>query len=147
MKTKKHKQQRIEVAIERETKKAKLVRRGDRHAWVQNWWLREDNTMTLETFDKHAVEIEPTTRHTETYPSSFFRFNTNAIVRETERAIALHAFLTCPHTHKTIRKLAWFPRSQIINNQLPGWLISAKRDEMRDQHAQGRSVDVEFDGV
>ena len=127
-------QQRIEVAIERQTKKAKLVRVGDRHAWVQNWWV-------------HAVDNQPTTRHTDTYPQSFFRFNTNAIVRETERAIALHAFLTCPHTHKTIRKLAWFPRSQIIDSQLPGWLISAKRDEMRDQHAPGRPVDVEFDGV
>jgi len=71
--------------------------------------------------------------------------DTNAIVQETEKAFALQAYLTCVTTDETIKRLAWFPKSQMENEGVPRWLIDDRYTRLRNE--QNRPVEIKIEGV
>ncbi len=54
------------------------------------------------------------------------------IIRESEKAIMIAVEVECVHTHKITKVDTWFPKSQVNNHQVKGWLAVKKRREIRN---------------
>ena len=53
-------------------------------------------------------------------------FHDIKIVSETEKAVSVEILIDfCDH-EKTVGHLVWLPKSQLVNKQAPGWLLSSK---------------------
>ena len=52
-------------------------------------------------------------------------------------------------TDQVVRRLAWFPKSQIKDNAVPGWLIDAKAAELQEEERQHYpfTLSIEIDGL
>lgn len=128
---------RTKVQIVKETPKAFLVTDGARQGWIQRRWLRADSTVAEATFARAAQAFAG--REAEQEAEREFRNSYHAVrvVREAERAIAAEVVLSdCAH-EQFVRRLVWFPKSQVRNgNQVPGWLIRAKLRELEEANSE-----------
>jgi hypothetical protein len=94
------------LSIVAETRKALLlVDASGGQGWVQRRWAREDLTVSAKTWAKatSSFAIREAAKNATFLPVE--------IARETEKAIAVEATVTCPHTHQSKERLAWFPKS------------------------------------
>ena len=144
---------RIQVTVEQETKKALLVSAEGKKGWIQRRWARDDMTVKRETFEKSAADFEANAEireFTNNWKNEYHPFPSDLVVRETEKAVALEATVVCEHTDQWHTRLAWFPKSQIKENTIPGWLILKKIDELRDDetaYAGKSGLTVLIDGL
>lgn len=142
---------RVKVSVEKETKKALLVSADGKKGWIQKRWADADMTVSSKTFEKAACEFEQSQKDREADRAwrQAYHALPAEIERETEKAIALKATLHCVHTDQVVSRLAWFPKSQIKNNAVPGWLIDCKVDELRDREKASYSgwLSVQIDGL
>ncbi len=129
---------RTAVTIVKSTDKAHLIEDDDgRQGWIQKRWLRDDNTVGTKTFDR-SIESK-TTREAESKRlrelASEFRndFHPIKIVRETEKAVAATASWMDGYCVNEGEQLAWFPKSQVQDGAVPGWLILAKAREIGER--------------
>jgi hypothetical protein len=125
---------RTTVEIVRETKKAKLVKCGGKQAWLPNRWIRKDLTVKTETFENSAVEFARTeTARNEVSEFKNGMHDVGSVERETTKAVAVKATIYEECTDQQITRLVWFPKSQIKNDQAPGWLFLAKVNDLLEQ--------------
>ena len=124
---------RVAVEIVRSTARAHLVKSADgREAWIQARWLK-NGSVAAETFNRQAAEMASRARDLATrkeWKNAFH--NIGAPVRETEKAVAIEARWHEPNTDQSGKRLVWFPKSQIKDGAVPGWLIEAKARELRE---------------
>lgn len=125
---------RTTIEIIRETKKAKLVKCGDKQGWMPTRWVRDDLTVKTETFEKSAIEFA----RTETARNEAREFKNGmhdllTIERENDKAVAINVSIYEECTDQQINRLVWFPKSQIKNNQAPGWLFIAKVNDLMER--------------
>ena len=147
---------RIQVTIKKSTAKAHLIVADDRECWVQKRWLRQDDmTVSAKTFDRQAtakVEREALVKEIRDNTRAF-RDGRHAvkIERETEKAIACKAYFEDGYCTIDGERLAWFPKSQVRDGAVPGWLIIAKAQELGERLIGGQNhfsiTVVEIGGV
>lgn len=139
----------MQVQIIKSTAKAHLVQNEEgRQAWIQARWLRADGTVNDKTFNNGAVAIEQKKADAEA-DNAFANgmHEIHEIVKESEKAIALNARWENFASDQTGTALVWFPKSQIKNNSLPGWLLKAKAKELKERLTrQYTSFEIEING-
>jgi hypothetical protein len=125
---------RTTIEIIRDTEKAKLVKCGDKQAWLPHRWVRDDLTVKTETFEKSAIEFARTeTARNEAQEFKNGMHDLLTIERENDKAVAINASIYEECTDQQITRLVWFPKSQVKNNQAPGWLFLAKANDLRER--------------
>lgn len=125
---------RIAVEIVRSTTKAHLVKDASgRETWIQARWLKEDGTVSADTFERGAAAKAE--RVEAAAAARLFRESHHLIkiARETEKAIAAEVILETPGGFET-PTLVWFPKSraELLGDgtaAVPGWMILAKEEE------------------
>lgn len=136
---------RINVEIEKETKKAYLVKSSDGVCgWIQKRWLKEDFTVNAKTFAK-AVETFGQIKKVRDEEKSFNEAY-HAILnidRETEKAVAIAAHFDLCDIERDCVKLVWIPKSLIKNNAVQGWFVNKKLDEIVSQNRNCGSMILE----
>lgn len=123
---------RVEVEIVRSTKKAHLVKAADgRECWIQKRWLGEDGTVSAKTFDRGSEDLERDNEFKKAHAE--FKNSRHGVVieRETEKAIACKAvFSVSSNDDFGGERLVWFPKSQVVDGSVPGWLLFAKASDL-----------------
>lgn len=139
----------MQVEIIKSTQKAHLVQNAEgRQAWIQARWLRADGTVSDETFNKGAAAIE----QNKADEAAAKEFNNGLheiveIAKESEKAIAINAHWENFASDQSGYALVWFPKSQVKNNRLPGWLLKAKAKELKERlTSQYTSFEIEING-
>lgn len=123
----------IAVSIIDETAKALKVQAADgRSGWIQRRWLRADGTVSADTFLKAAASTEQVRQASIARAEFKDGLHSFAAARETERAVAVQVEIDYIDVERDGRSLVWFPKSQVTNGCLPGWLINAKKRELMD---------------
>jgi hypothetical protein len=126
----------IKVEIVKETAKAYLVKdSAGREGWIQRRWLRADGTVIAATFERSAAsKIERQQQRDGAFAAAkAFRNEAHrvSVARETEKAIGVTAvYGDGAFVHEGLEKLVWFPKSQVREGKVPGWLILAKAREL-----------------
>lgn len=134
---------RIKVKIERSTAKAHLIVASDRKAWVQRRWLDEEETVSEATFNRQADEFEARREMLKQVRDTDREFKNGLhsvrIERETEKAIACRADFEDGSCTIDGQRLAWFPKSQVKEGKVPGWLILAKARDLAENIIGGQN--------
>lgn len=125
------------VEVVRSTDKAHLVRDAEgREAWIQKRWLRADGTVNSATFSRQAAEkaTRLADKAAKGAADRAFKNDLHPVMaaRESEKAIAVEARWENFASDQSGKRLVWFPKSQVKDGKVPGWLIQAKAKEMRD---------------
>lgn len=122
----------ISVDVIKETEKAYLVQdKGGRQGWIQKRWL-SDGFVKADTFNKAATEIEErksAKQELKDFDNSYFEL---PIERESEKAIGINVRWTEEITDQSGNRMMWFPKSQVRNGGVPGWMIRKKIVELRE---------------
>ncbi len=122
------------ITIVRSTAKAHLVQAADgRQGWIQARSLKADGSVNAPTFDKAAAEFAGRVQaRAEAAAFANGLHPIGAVERESERAVAVQARWQEHGSEQQGTRLVWFPRSQIVDGQVKGWLIEAKARELRE---------------
>ena len=142
----------VSVSVIRSTDKAHLIQDSSgREAWVQKRWLRPDGTVNAATFARQAAEkaARVADKAAADAASREFKngFHSVTTARESEKAIAVEARWKNHATDQRGTRLVWFPKSQVNNGQVPGWLIQAKAKELREAlTSQFTSFEIDISG-
>lgn len=129
---------RVKVEIVRSTEKAHLVKdSAGRECWVQKRWLREDSTVSGETFNRGACrkqEIADAAK-AEREEAAAFRNGLHALRIEGEsasgKAVSVKAtWSVAANDDFGGSRFVWLPKSQIKDGCAPGWLLIAKAGEL-----------------
>ena len=127
--------------VERETAKAKLLRKGDKSFWIQKRWMREDGTLTAA--GKKAYEEAETDQAKQERQEKRKAERERGIARpekadwESDKAYGYDLELEFPDTGRTRRHRVFIPKSVIQpNGNIPYWLMRKKMDEI-DEHYSG----------
>ena len=62
------------------------------------------------------------------------------VVRSTEKAVMLRVACVCVHTHTSVGRTVWLPKSQIIDGRASEWIVKTKLRELREE--LGCSIEV-----
>jgi len=125
------------VKVEKETKKACLVSNSNgRKGWIQKRWLGSDSSVSVKTFDNSCKKFEENQAAYEAGRQWLNELHPVEFCRETEKAVAAEASLDFYNVEKNLTKLVWFPKSQIKDGKIPGWLIRCKKRELEEQIEQ-----------
>ena len=142
----------VSITVVRSTAKAQFVQTADgRQGWVQNRSVKDDGTVTATTFDKAAAEFISRLDAKVSANKFAQAFHSIAVVRETEKAVAIEVSVELTHTERDISRLVWLPKSQLCKEvdvvSAPGWILLAKREELfADLRGQGAFINS-FGGV
>ena len=127
--------------VERETAKAKLLRKGDKSFWVQKRWLREDGTLTAA--GQKAYEEAETDSAKQARQEKRKADRERGVERpakadwESDKAYGYDLELEFPDTGRTRRQRIFIPKSVIQpNGNIPYWLMRKKMEEI-DEHYSG----------
>lgn len=148
--------QRGDYAIELETKKAYLLRKGDKSFWIQKRWLRDDNTLTKageEAYKEAQTDAEKKAikEEREAFRSEGVKKPAQAdyesgkaygydIEIETERQFPDSSYNTRKHKRHRI----FIPKSVIQENgNIPIWILENKIKEA-EQYFTGGSYNESF---
>lgn len=138
----------VKVEIVKSTEKAHLVKSEDgRECWIQKRWLSADSMVNETTFNRGAVSIEERAAEAErrkaaTEAARNFKNDLHpvAVARESEKAIACEAeWSVAANDDFGGKRLVWFPKSQVKDNCVPGWLILAKARELAEAVIGGQN--------
>ena len=138
---------RTKVIIVRSTPKAHLVKDDQgRECWIQQRWLKEDQTVSSKTFER-GVESKAkfdSERATFKQAASDFRNNRHPIQILGEsasgKAVAVQAVFSDGYgVNEDITKRVWLPKSQVVNGAAPGWLLEAKARELGEGFIGGQN--------
>lgn len=118
-----------------ETKKAFLVQDKDgRKAWLPKQWVDEDMGVDTEKFNTSAHKFERIQRDREenkSYRDDYHEVGNR--VKESEKAAAFRAIIRGSQSEEEIEKLVWFPKSQMRDGKVPGWLIEERKKELLNE--------------
>lgn len=124
---------RITVEIVRSTDKAHFIKSADgRQGWIQARWLREDSTVNSDTFGKSAGKAQMfanMAKNAADFKEALISFTPDV---QTERAVGVVVNIDYIDVEKDVKRTVWFPKSQIVNGAVKGWLINAKLRELRE---------------
>lgn len=113
---------RVQVTIVSETEKALRVELEGKQFWIQRRWLNEaDSTISKKMADETLAEAE--IRETK---ETRFRFTA---ARETEKAV-MAMMETIDNAGNINVNQVWFPKSQVVDQMLPAWLVDRKVKEL-----------------
>ena len=127
--------------VERETAKAKLLRKGDKSFWVQKRWLREDGTLTAagqKAYEEAETDSEKQARQEKRKADRERGVERPAKADwESDKAYGYDLELEFPDTGRTRRQRIFIPKSVIQpNGNIPYWLMRKKIEEI-DEHYSG----------
>lgn len=127
--------------VERETAKAKLLRKGDKSFWVQKRWLREDGTLTpsgQKAYEEAETDSEKQARQEKKKADRERGVERPAKADwESDKAYGYDLELEFPDTGRTRRQRIFIPKSVIQpNGNIPYWLMRKKMEEI-DEHYSG----------
>ena len=127
--------------VERETAKAKLLRKGDKSFWVQKRWLREDGTLTAagqKAYEEAETDSEKQARQEKRKADRERGIERPAKADwESDKAYGYDLELEFPDTGRTRRQRIFIPKSVIQpNGNIPYWLMRKKIEEI-DEHYSG----------
>lgn len=127
--------------VERETAKAKLLRKGDKSFWVQKRWLREDGTLTpagQKAYEEAETDSEKQARQEKKKADRERGVERPAKADwESDKAYGYDLELEFPDTGITRRHRVFIPKSVIQpNGNIPYWLMRKKMEEI-DEHYSG----------
>jgi hypothetical protein len=136
---------RIHVTIVRSTAKAHLIEADGRQGWIQKRWLKDDGTVSAETFEKSAAnhaQREAARQEEREWEAKEREFKDTLhrvrIVRQTEKAIATEVILRVPGGFEE-PTLVWFPKSRVAIDgdvaEVPGWMIREREWEVVDNYS------------
>lgn len=125
--------------VERETKKAKLLRKGDKSFWIQKRWQREDGTLTKAGQKAYEEAKTDTQKQEEKQKAKEEREKgVKAIGKpdwESDKALGYDLSLKFPHTERRVRHRIFVPKSIIQENgNIPTWFIEKKTKEMIEEY-------------
>lgn len=127
--------------VERETAKAKLLRKGDKSFWIQKRWLREDGTLTAagqKAYEEAETDSEKQARQEKKKADRERGVERPAKADwESDKAYGYDLELEFPDTGRTRRQRIFIPKSVIQpNGNIPYWLMRKKIEEI-DEHYSG----------
>ena len=122
----------MKVTILKTTPKAKLVQSQDgRTAWMQSRWVRDDGTVNPETFEKNAAALAAEQSVIAEHKAFKDAMHPIGVIdRESDKALAISVAIHEEVSGQTIRRLVWFPKSQVNEGLVPGWLVAAKAKDL-----------------
>lgn len=137
----------MQVTIVKSTVKAHLVQNAaGQQAWIQARWLKADGTVSDSTFIKGALKIQVKKDQDEALKAFKNEFHAIQVARESEKAVAITVRIDLCDIERDITRLVWLPKSQLKDGAAPGWLLLAKRAELRDELRNAGSAIIEFFG-
>lgn len=126
--------------VERETTKAKLLRKGDKSFWVQKRWLREDGTLT--PAGQKAYEEAETDQAKQARQEKKKADRERGVERpakadwESDKAYGYDLDLDFYNIEKNRRHRIFIPKSVIQpNGNIPTWILEKKIEEIKDKYA------------
>lgn len=126
--------------VERETAKAKLLRKGDKSFWVQKRWLREDGTLTAA--GQKAYEEAETDSDKQARQEKKKADRERGVERpakadwESDKAYGYDLDLDFYNVEKNRRHRIFIPKSVIQpNGNIPTWILEKKIEEIKDKYA------------
>jgi|GEM_PF-2744785 len=126
--------------VERETAKAKLLRKGDKSFWIQKRWLREDGTLTAA--GQKAYEEAETDQAKQERQEKRKAERERGVVRpekadwESDKAYGYDLDLDFYNTEQNRRHRIFIPKSVIQpNGNIPTWILEKKIEEIKDKYA------------
>ena len=126
--------ERILVEIKKSTEKAHFVETDGRQCWIPKRWLRDDGTMRRETFDSKTADREEKQKAwvKSNKESRDFRNGLHEVKvsRQSEKSIACEVEFEDGSGTINGKRFAWFPKSQVRNGKVPGWMILSRAEEV-----------------
>lgn len=126
--------------VERETAKAKLLRKGDKSFWIQKRWLREDGTLTAA--GQKAYEEAETDSDKQARQEKKKADRERGVERpakadwESDKAYGYDLDLDFYNVEKNRRHRIFIPKSVIQpNGNIPTWILEKKIEEIKDKYA------------
>lgn len=141
---------RINVAVIRETQTSALVRtESGQEIWVTKKALK-GSTITQAALNsglafKKKQEEDAAHIAAEREWADVLHF-VGAPLKESEKAMGFSAVIDCVDTDRNLQTVIWFPKSQIRENHVPGWLIVAKIRETLGRLTNSGTLQLEFAG-
>ncbi len=126
--------------VERETAKAKLLRKGDKSFWVQKRWLREDGTLTAagqKAYEEAETDSEKQARQEKKKADRERGVERPAKADwESDKAYGYDLDLDFYNVEKNRRHRIFIPKSVIQpNGNIPTWILEKKIEEIKDKYA------------
>lgn len=126
--------------VERETTKAKLLRKGDKSFWVQKRWLREDGTLTpagQKAYEEAETDSEKQERQEKKKADRERGVERPAKADwESDKAYGYDLDLDFYNIEKNRRHRIFIPKSVIQpNGNIPTWILEKKIEEIKDKYA------------
>lgn len=128
-----------EIKIVKETKKALLIRKGDKETWIQRRWMRADGTLTAAA--EKSLQEAKTDAQKEQERKEEKERRERGVPRpekadyESEKAYGYDLTLDFYDAEKTRRHRIFIPKSVIQpNGNIPTWILEKKIQEMEDQY-------------
>lgn len=128
--------QKIQVAVIKETAKAKLVEFDGVQVWMMNRSIDSNSMVNQATLEKAIAEK----KQSEKMKNALIQAPTPA--KETNAAACFKMTVTCPHTGDRKIDWMWVPKSMIKFASIPVWFFDKKIKEIEDKFS--REVCVDF---
>lgn len=125
--------------VEKETAKAKLLRKGDKSFWIQKRWMREDGTLTAA--GQKAYEEAETDSAKQARQEKWKADRAKGVERpakadwESDKAYGYDLDLDFYNIEQNRRHRIFIPKSVIQpNGNIPTWILEKKIDEIKEQY-------------
>lgn len=125
--------------VEKETARAKLLRKGDKSFWIQKRWMREDGTLTAA--GQKAYEEAETDSAKQARQEKWKADRARGVERpakadwESDKAYGYDLELEFPDIERTRRHRVFIPKSVIQpNGNIPSWILDKKIEEISNHY-------------
>lgn len=131
-----------EIQIEKETRKALLIKKSGKTFWIQKKWMRKDGTLTPageQAFKNASTDEEKKKRETERKE----KWEKGVSIPrnpdyESDKAYGFDLNLDFYDRDRNVRHRLFIPKSVIKNGRIPSWLLKKKFEEIEEKYPYSR---------